>query len=448
MTGVVGYNGLMFGGIVITPTNRLSITNTPVGTASTTHNVAMPSGTVTTGDLLLCQFTIPSNSAITTPSGWTLLALEVNTTAVSTGWWYKVAAGTESGTTVNWVTAASVQAIGTVHQIQNGTYGSGLLAIAGNQGTSANPQSPEIPIPWGTTQNTILTAFGSNFNAVSVSYPATFGGGDWQASAATTGTNTVASHASAIKTDTVPSIAPGAFTQNTSRAFGAHTLLIGPNGTPALSGPVVLSTTNSDFVTDTTSHLVAMPAIVNAGDLLMALVATHDTSTVTTPSGWTQLVTANTGGAALGAQFGVYYKLAAGTEGGTTVDFVTSAAQRGAMTVYRIQAGTFASGTAPEISTVATGSSVSPLPNTITPSWGTADTLFIAAVGANNRRAFTSTVYGYSNAIQAGATTASSVNAQTGSAYALYRNATSWTAAFTITNAQNWIAYTIAIKPV
>lgn len=438
--------GSMNSGPVITPTNRLSVTNTPVGTASTTHNIAMPA-VVSAGDLLLCQFSIPSNAVITTPAGWTLERLLVNSTSVSSAWYSKVAAGTEGGTSVNWATASSVQAIGTVHQIEAGTFGAGLLSVFAASGSSMAPQSPEIPIPWGSTQNTILAGFGSQFNMQGPpTYPTGYSGGDWAASDATTGTSVVASNASAIKTATVASEAPPAFAQLNSRAWAAHTVLIGPHGTPALAGPVVLSTTSGGLL-DGTSHLVAMPATVDAGDLMVTLIATHDTSTVTTPSGWTEAASANTGGGSAGAQFGIYYKIAAGTEGGTTVDFVTSGTQTGAATVYRIQAGTFDPAAAPELSTVATGLSVTPLPNMVAPSWGASDTLFIAAVGVNNRRAFTASVLGYSDSIQAGSTTVASTNANVGSAHALYRNATSWPAAFAITNAQNWIAYTLAIKP-
>lgn len=52
--------------------------------------------------------------------------------------------------------------------------------------------------------------------------------------------------------------------------------------------PVILSVTETSFDTNTTSHLVAMPAVVAAGDLLVILFANDADSTVTTPSGWTR----------------------------------------------------------------------------------------------------------------------------------------------------------------
>lgn len=448
MSGLVGHRGMLFGGVAVTPTNRISITNTAIGTAATAHNVNMPSGTVSFGDLLLCQFSVPSNTAVTTPSGWTLLNGMANGSSVGSYWYYKVAAGTESGTTVNFVTAASVQAVATVHQIQAGTYGSGLLYAASVGGTSASPQSPSLPIPWGNTQNTALTGFGSQFNIVGPpTYPAGYFNGDWAASSPTTGSNIVVSNASAIRVAAMASESPPGFSMVNSRAWVAHTVFIGPNGTPALNGPVVLGTTSTAFDADATSHLVAMPATVSAGDLLIMSIATHDVSTQTTPSGWTLVAAGNSGGGVAGAQAGIFYKIATGTEGGTTVDVVTSAAQRGSATVHRIQAGTFDAATAPEVSSPATGTSAAPLPSVLSPSWGTVDTLFLATVMANNRRAFSTVVLGYSNVVQAGAAIALSTNAQVGSAYAIRRAATSWPAQFAMTNAESWIAYTVAIKP-
>jgi hypothetical protein len=97
--------------------------------------------------------------------------------------------------------------------------------------------------------------------------------------------------------------------------------------------PVRESCTVTDFGSDATSHAANMPATANAGNLLLALVAFDGSSTtITTPSGWT-LITAN---ASLDPVVGVYAKVAAGTEGGGTVDWVTSNSQRGSVHVYRM----------------------------------------------------------------------------------------------------------------
>lgn len=100
--------------------------------------------------------------------------------------------------------------------------------------------------------------------------------------------------------------------------------------------PTYQSTTVTDFSSDATTHNANMPATVTAGDLLLAL-ACFDaaTTTITTPAGWTVIWVGTSGDDPI---IGVYGKRAAGTEGGTTVDFATSNAQRGSVHVIRLTA--------------------------------------------------------------------------------------------------------------
>lgn len=119
------------------------------------------------------------------------------------------------------------------------------------------------------------------------------------------------------------------------------------------------------------SHNVNMPAAVSAGSILVAAVANGGSTTpsmVTTPSGWTSLGTVREGNNA--CRLSVFYKVAAGTEGGTSVDFATSASTQMAATIWHFPTGTF-TGT-PE-ATFGTGStSSSPTPPAISPTWGAA----------------------------------------------------------------------------
>jgi hypothetical protein len=102
-----------------------------------------------------------------------------------------------------------------------------------------------------------------------------------------------------------------------------------------VSFPSYQSTTVTDFGADATSHNVNMPATVNAGELLLAIVAFDELiTTITTPSGWTRLVTRTPASGLVIAA--VYAKVATGSEGGTSVDFVTSNAQRGSAHVIRV----------------------------------------------------------------------------------------------------------------
>ena len=124
---------------------------------------------------------------------------------------------------------------------------------------------------------------------------------------------------------------------------------------PALAVPVVASVTETAFGTATMDHYVNMPVTVNASDLLIVLFTNDRNESVTTPGGWSLLASDING---VHVRLSVYYKIAAGTEGGAPVNFVTSAAEEAAAQVYRISDchGT----TPPEISTTATGTDTAP----------------------------------------------------------------------------------------
>lgn len=132
--------------------------------------------------------------------------------------------------------------------------------------------------------------------------------------------------------------------------------------------PTRLSTSSQQFTAATTNHDVSMPATVNAGDLLLVTISINGVSALTTPSGWA-LIANSEAANATAVRMASYYKVAAGTEGGTTVNFASASAARAVSTVRRYQAGTY-SGT-PEAS-VTTNVTATPDPPTLSPSWGLA----------------------------------------------------------------------------
>jgi len=215
---------------------------------------------------------------------------------------------------------------------------------------------------------------------------------------------------------------------------------------PALAAPVVASVTETAFGTDTTDHYVNMPATVNAGDLLIVLFTNDGNATVTTPAGWTPLASTANGSS---VRLSVYYKIAAGTEGSTTVNFATSSSEQAAAQVYRITDwhGT----TPPEISTAATGTSTAPNPASLDPAgWDVADTLWIAVAGQDRGDQSGTTAYPASYAD--GITTQSSDPATTGvcrthSARRVLAVASENPGAFTIPVWEEWVAFTIAVRP-
>lgn len=209
------------------------------------------------------------------------------------------------------------------------------------------------------------------------------------------------------------------------------------------SYPTYLSATGSNFPTPATSHLVVMPATVNAGDLLMMQIATIANGAVTTPSGWTLMSSVSLGAV---QYVSWYYKVAAGTEGGTTVTVTVGLSCNAAALVHRIQAGTYSG--APEIANVATGNTANPDPPSLSPSWGSAATLWIAAFSGRNPGSGTS-VYPFANGNTRSASGATSDNSQGIAASCWENNTTASRDPGTFTNASSSArqAHTVAVRP-
>lgn len=142
-------------------------------------------------------------------------------------------------------------------------------------------------------------------------------------------------------------------------------------------------TTGSDNLAGS-FHTVAMPATVNAGNRLIILIA--NTTGATFPAGWTEFLDVSVGGAIAGA-----YRDADGTEGGTTVNVSNvGSPTRAAWAVIRITNHDPAK--APEAGSDG-GSSATPDPPLFSPSWGSARTLWFAALGTAGNPPETITVY-------------------------------------------------------
>ncbi|MDH4367150.1 MAG: hypothetical protein OEV57_03305 [Dehalococcoidia bacterium] len=213
---------------------------------------------------------------------------------------------------------------------------------------------------------------------------------------------------------------------------------------PALAASVVTPVAETEFGTDTINHEVNMPETVGVGDLLIVLFANDGSATVVTPGGWTQLASDANGQA---VTLSVYYKIAAGTEGGTTVNFVTSATEQAAAQVYRITDwhGT----TPPEISTAVIGADATPDPASLDPAgWDVADTLWLAVAGQDRGNQAGTTAYpgNYTD----GTSTLSSDTNQGCRILSARRElavASEDPGAFTIPALEQWVAFTIGVRP-
>jgi hypothetical protein len=123
------------------------------------------------------------------------------------------------------------------------------------------------------------------------------------------------------------------------------------------------------------SHAVNLPPNIVAGDLLLMFFVINGGPTVTPASGWTELATSNNGDT-----FKIYARIADGSEGATAT-FTNTGNQRATAVTYRITgARTVSPPTSSEIavSSAVQASTATPDPPSLTPSWGSAENLWIA----------------------------------------------------------------------
>lgn len=138
----------------------------------------------------------------------------------------------------------------------------------------------------------------------------------------------------------------------------------------------VASVTPSQFGSAATTHAVAFPATVNAGDLLIILAASSNTGNQSP---------AATGFTSIGQNDRVYVlaKIAAGTEGGSSLNLTVTNSSTAAAQVIRVT-DWYGDLAGVELSTAnSIGPSPAANPPSETASWGAEDNLWFACTGGN-----------------------------------------------------------------
>ena len=148
---------------------------------------------------------------------------------------------------------------------------------------------------------------------------------------------------------------------------------------------VVEATTTSLDITQTTSHTVSLPTGVTEGDLLIIFFSgsNYPQGSVTVPTGWTPLVDETSDENDITGHYGgVWYRTATGTEG-STVSVTSSALKRSAHHAYRISGHD--PDTAPEVAYTVDDGEVITTPSApqLTPSWGSAENLWLASAAGS-----------------------------------------------------------------
>lgn len=157
-----------------------------------------------------------------------------------------------------------------------------------------------------------------------------------------------------------------------------------------VAGPVgfprVVDSANSATTTNATSHTVSLPTWRPSGKLMVMIVGADGAPTISA-TGWTSITTGSSGGDAACAAL---YRFADGSES-STISVATSASEKIAAWV-----GTFTEhhgSSAPEGAGTGSGTaSASANPPSLTPSWGSANTFWMA-VGVHDASANASNVH-------------------------------------------------------
>lgn len=158
-------------------------------------------------------------------------------------------------------------------------------------------------------------------------------------------------------------------------------------------GPILLEVHTRTFTSEASvNHSVAMPPVVVAGDLLVVIMTAY-TSVVNKPTGWAQTVRPGTH---FGSTPNVFWKIAAGTEGGASVNFSTEVASPANVIVLRYQAGTFA--VAAPLRTAAALNGVTSPAGYLAPmetKWGSRGVQYVAVALAGTPSGFTGVEHPY-----------------------------------------------------
>ena len=209
-----------------------------------------------------------------------------------------------------------------------------------------------------------------------------------------------------------------------------------------MAAPTIFATQVSQQASGVTASNVTLPASVAAGDLVIAFVAADSgAGAMTWPSPWVNIKDE----AGTGFVFSCAYLIASGGE--TTVA-ATHTSERSNHIAARIKAAEWHGTTAPEITANANGSSTGPDPPSLTPSWGSDTTLWVAVCAADDSAApfpITAWPTGYTDN-QVGNSTATSAACVA----ICSKGATAASddpAAFTMTGTETWNAYTLAVRP-
>ncbi len=201
-----------------------------------------------------------------------------------------------------------------------------------------------------------------------------------------------------------------------------------------------IETTNSGTTAGSSTHAINMPAGIEAGDLLIVFFGTDSSNTITNWGGFTELGQESNGSANF---FAVGYKVAVGSD--TLTLTVSDTNEPGAHAIYRISG--WDSGQIPELSTVAEGSDAYPNPTVLDPTGAAKDFLWILAAGWDRDRSVSAWNANFAlNRLNE--SSGGSGGTCIGVSARKENVATKDPGSMTISSADTWIAWTVAVHPI
>lgn len=196
---------------------------------------------------------------------------------------------------------------------------------------------------------------------------------------------------------------------------------------------VVTTNTFSHADARSTSSAVSLPGSLVSGNLIVILLVVENGVSVTTPGGWSNLTPYTAGDPDLH----VLYKTSNGSEGASvSVTHDNSGSAAVSLQVSRFQG-------APELGGGANGTSTAPNPGSLSPSWGSARTLWIPVYGTLDSENVAPTGYPYAgNNLNANTNGNCQIAACTTEVHAASLDS----GTFTISS-MAWVAATVAVRP-
>ncbi len=204
--------------------------------------------------------------------------------------------------------------------------------------------------------------------------------------------------------------------------------------------PSIVRSTTGEATTGSVTAVVPLTS-ASSGQLLLFFISTYGGTalTITTPAGWTQLY--HVVGPSNLRRHAAYYKVATGSEGSSVAVTISSTDNRWTSVCHTISGyqGT------PEAST-ATGTSSAPNSPSLSPTWGSAKTLWLSVFGAGLNGSVTTSPTGYGGQVRESLSSSPYWSATVSMARGV-EDATENPATYATSFSGPWVAATVAIRP-